>query len=100
MIVKIERSPLINKRFRVTLDNGEHYDFGFASGNTYIDHRNKTLRENYLKRHMANETENKLITNLVPSPSLFSAMLLWGKYDDLQKNITHLNNLWKKKYGK
>lgn len=97
MIIKIERSPLTHKRYRVYLDNGKHYDFGLNTGLTYIDHRNKTLRENYLKRHMGNEIEKKLITNLVPSPSLFSAYLLWGKYDNLQKNVNHLNNLWKKK---
>lgn len=95
MIIKIGRSPLSNKRFRVYLDNGKHYDFGYKTGLTYIDHRNKTLRENYLKRHMANEIEKILITNLVPSPSLFSAYLLWGKYDDIHKNIAHLNALWK-----
>ena len=46
---------------------------------TYIDHHDKTKRANYWKRHLvANRTELHLITNLVPSPELFSAMLLWG----------------------
>jgi len=36
------------------------------------------LRANYWKRHLANRTEDERITNLVPSPALFSAMLLWG----------------------
>ena len=100
MITKIIASPVKHKRFRVFMDTGKHYDFGLKDGSTYIDHKNKTIRENYLKRHMANETEKYLIENLIPSASLFSAMLLWGKYTDLSKNINYLNNLWKLKHKK
>ena len=41
--------------------------------------------------------EKELINNLVPSPSLFSALLLWGKYDNLEDNINYLNSLWENK---
>ena len=98
MIIKIEPSPVKRKRFRVTTDNGKTYDFGFLGGSTYIDHHDKKLRENYLKRHLANETERTLITNLVASPATLSSFLLWGRYTDLQKNINYLNGLWKKKH--
>jgi len=98
MIIKVESSPVKTKRFRAFMDNGKHWDFGLDGGKTYIDHKDKTLRTNYLKRHLGNPTEKELITNLVPSASLFSAYLLWGKYTDLQKNINHLNNLWAKKH--
>lgn len=94
MIVKIINSPIRNKRYRVFMDNGKFYDFGYKHGFTYIDGENERARNNYLKRHMANETEKTLIDNLVPSPSLFSAYLLWGKYPDLYKNIDYLNHLW------
>ena len=99
MIVKIEHSPLINKRYRVFMDNGKTYDFGLRGAETYIDHFDMTKRDNYLKRHMANPIENRLISNLVPSPSLFSAYLLWGKYKTLGENIRFLNELWKKKHN-
>ena len=100
MIIKIESSPLPTKRFRVFMDNGKYYDFGLKGGSTYIDHHDMTKRLNYLKRHLANETENTLIKNLVPSPSLFSAYLLWGKYTTLEQNIHFLNSLWEKKHSK
>lgn len=98
MIIKINNSPLKTKRFRLWMDNGKYYDFGYKYGSTYIDNHNKKLRSAYWKRHLGNETEKILIQNLVPSPSLFSAMLLWGKYDDLNKNIQYLNHLWKVKH--
>ena len=99
MIVKIEDSPLQHKRFRVWMDNGKSYDFGLKGGKTYIDHNDMKKRVAYLARHMANETEKKLIENLVPSPSLFSAYLLWGKYPTLQENAYFLNQLWRKKHS-
>jgi hypothetical protein len=98
MIVKIENSPIPHKRFRVFMDNGKHYDFGLDTGSTFIDHQNIQKRDNYIKRHLANSTERLLNENLVPSPSLFSMFLLWGKYPDLGKNIEFLNNLWKIKH--
>lgn len=97
MIVKFEKSPLPTKRFRVTMDDGKHYDFGFVGGSTYIDHKDKTKRDNYRKRHLANPTEKKLNDNLVPSPSLFAMALLWGRYDNVKDNIIYLNELWRKK---
>jgi len=98
MITNIESSPLRNKRFRVFMDNGKYYDFGLKNGDTYIDNHDMVKRLNYLKRHLANETEHTLIKNLVPSPSLFSAYLLWGKYTSIEQNIHFLNSLWEKKH--
>jgi len=100
MIVKIQDSPIQYKRYRVWMDDGKHYDFGLFDGDTYIDHHDKQKRLNYLKRHLANETEKKLIENLVPSPALFSALLLWGKHTSLRANIDELNKMWKKKHQK
>lgn len=97
MIEKIILSPRKMKRYRAILDDGRYYDFGLDGGATYIDHADKKLRENYIKRHMANVTEARLIENLVPSPALFSRVLLWGPYTTLEENIRHLNGLWAKK---
>ena len=98
MIVRITKSPNEYKRYRVFMDNGKHYDFGYYDGDTYIDHKNKLKRTNYWRRHMANDTERYLTENLIPSPSLFSAMLLWGEHTSLSKNIEYLNRLWGKKH--
>ena len=98
-IVDIRESKKPSKRFCVTLDDGRSFDFGLKTGSTYIDHHDSRLRANYFKRHLANHSEHELITNLIPSPATFSAMLLWGHSRDLNKNVRELNRLWEKKYG-
>jgi len=98
MITKISNSPVQFKRYRVYMDTGKHYDFGLKGGSTYIDNHDKSKRLNYWKRHLGNPTERTLINNLVPSPSLFSAMLLWGQYDTIEQNALFLNELWEKKH--
>jgi hypothetical protein len=102
MITDIKPSPLKYKRFRATIkmhDNTiKEIDFGLKGGSTYIDgNRTNKERLNYLTRHLANPTENKLINELIPSPSLLSAYLLWGPTKNLQKNVDELNKLWKLK---
>jgi hypothetical protein len=96
-IIEIADSPLKNKRFRVLLDNGKTYDFGLKGGSTYIDHNDVNKRSAYIARHFANRLEQNLIINLVPSPSLFSIYLLWGKFKTLGENINELNNLFELK---
>lgn len=96
MIIKIEKSPVKNKKYRVYLNDGKFYDFGLDGSKTFLDHHDKNIRSNYLKRHMSNKTEFNLISRLIPSPALYSAYLLWGKYTDINKNIDYLNKLTKK----
>ena len=97
MILKLEKSPLPNKRFRVVMDTGKHYDFGYPEANTYLDGASDAVRAAYRARHYANKIEKQLIDNLVPSPSLFSFFLTWGESRDIDKNIKSLNAMWKKK---
>ena len=99
MIIKIEKSHKKNKRFTITMNNNKKYDFGLINGSTYIDHHDKQKRDNYIKRHISNDTEYNLIMNLIPSPSLFSLVILWGPYTSINENINYLNNLWKIKHG-
>lgn len=98
MIEKFSNSNVKNKRFKITMDNGKSYNFGYSLGQTYIDHHNKNLRLRYWARHYANDKERELIDNLVPSPALFSAMILWGKYENAHDNISYLNDLWEYKH--
>jgi hypothetical protein len=100
MIIDIKNSPAKNKRYRVFLDTGKHYDFGLKDGHTYIDEGDVKKRTDYWQRHMANKKENNLVRNLVPSPALFSAMLLWGISTSLEENIKYLNHEWQVKKGK
>ena len=97
MIVKIENSPVKHKRYRIIMNDGKHYDFGLLGAETYLDHKDYNKRRAYWLRHYGNPVEKVLIDNLVPSPSLFSAYILWGSHTSLEKNIKELNNLWKYK---
>ena len=99
-ITKIERSNRLSKRFKAVMDNQEEYHFGQENSDgthpiTYIDGASKEKRDNYIKRHLGNKTENQLINNLVPSPSLFSMYLLWNT-NSLENNIKILNGIFKK----
>jgi hypothetical protein len=102
-IIDLIESPKPNKRFRITIDltgtgdHTKHYDFGAKHGQTYIDHHDDKKRANSLTRHLANTTERERIENIIPSPALFSAVLLWGKSPDLIENVRHLNSLFKQK---
>jgi hypothetical protein len=49
-------------------------------------------------RHYGNDTERKLIDNLVPSPSLFSYYILWGPSTSIEANVKYLNSLWRRKH--
>ena len=95
-IIHITKSNKKDKRFKVFLDNGDEFDFGLKNGSTYIDEKNKVKRMHYWLRHIANKRENQLINDLEPSPSVFSAYLLWGKYSNLRDNIEWLNSLFEK----
>ena len=100
MILEVVSSPIPLKRFRATVKTSKgikQYDFGLKGGQTYIDGASDQQRTNYMLRHMGNSVEERLIENLIPSPSLLSAYLLWGKYRTLKENILRLNALWKKK---
>lgn len=92
-IIEIKESPKPYKRFRIKIKEGDkikHFDFGLDTGKTYLDHQDTTKRMNYWKRHYANKSEKQLIDNLIPSPALFSARLLWGLYPTLKDNVREL----------
>ena len=92
-ICSIAESPKRNKRFRITLKDGRHFDIGLLNPviGTYIDHGDKELRRRYWARHYGNARERELIDNMIPSASLYSAYILWGASKSIQKNIRALN---------
>lgn len=92
----IINSPRKNKRFRIIMDDNTYYDFGLLGGQTYIDHKDKIKRDNYIKRHYNNPLEKYLIDNLIYSPSLFSMYLLWGPFTNINDNLNYLNKLLSK----
>ena len=100
-ILRIIDSPLKTKRFRIYLDNNEHYDFGVKDKHeTYIDHHDKMRRERYRLRHFNSEKEQPYIKNLIASSALFSFYILWGNSTSIKTNINYLNKLLETKYKK
>jgi hypothetical protein len=85
MIEEVIPSPVQNKQFRATLisETGlvQKIDFGQKGGSAYyIDHGSIKKKEAYWARHYGgNKTERYFIDNLIPSPALLSAFLLWGR---------------------
>ena len=95
MIQDIINSPVKTKKYRALMSDGSTIDFGLKSSSTYLDHKDKTKRNNYRVRHLANVREHYLIKNVIPSPALLSFYLLWGPYDNLHHNINYLNEMLK-----
>jgi hypothetical protein len=80
-----------SKRFMAIYKDKKYY-FGSPTGYTYIDGADVTVKENYIARHMANETERYRIQNRIMSPALLSMMILWNT-PDIRKNIRILNKM-------
>lgn len=100
-IKDIRPSNVQGKRYVASMDDGRRFHFGLSNPKigTYIDHKDATLRKNYLARHLANKREKQLIDTLTPSAALFSAYLLWSYPDEkittLEENVALLNRLFK-----
>ena len=61
MIKDIINSPLKNKKYRALMSDGSKIDFGLKGSSTYLDHKDKTKRNNYRARHLGNDRGNYLI---------------------------------------
>ena len=94
MIQEVISSPLKTKKYRAIMSDGSKIDFGLKGSSTYLNHKDETKRTNYRVRHLANDRENYLIKNFIPSPSLLSFYLLWIT-GNLEHNIKYLNELLK-----
>ena len=97
-ISKIIESPKLTKRYRVIMDNDDHYDFGLDGGSTYLDHKNKDKREAYWKRHFANPTEHRLILN--KKLGIFDAEFIIKSPEAININSINIINGINKKNGR
>jgi len=100
-ILDLISSPKSYKRFRIKISDGgevKTYDFGLVGGASYIDHQDTKKRAAYWARHCGNPKEKQLINNLIPSPALFSARLLWGSSTDLCDNLVELQSDFNKAF--
>jgi hypothetical protein len=96
MISQVIKSDRKGKKYKAILTDGKEIHFGSDVSETYLDHKDKNKRANYLKRHLANPVENRRVENLVMSPALLSTYLLWNT-PSLEKNIEILNKELRKK---
>ena len=80
-----------SKRFKAYFTNGKTTEFGQSNAKqgTYIDHGDKTLRKNYIKRHLRD-----LKTNDYTKPGYLSMSSIWDK-PTLKENIIAYNKRMK-----
>ena len=76
----IKPSTRKGKRFMAEI-NGKVIHFGAKNGSTYLEHKDKIKRENYLKRHKVNEDWTKI------NPASLSRFILWGDSTNINDNI-------------
>jgi len=75
-------SPRQNKKYRIIVKNPDRViDFGLKGSQTYVDHGDKTKRQNYLSRHRKREDWTQL------NPGSASRFILWGESRDIKKNL-------------
>ena len=74
-----------NKKYEITLmsDNGrtKTYHFGSKGSQTYLDHKDKIKRANYIARHSARENWSEI------NVGSLSRYILWGDSTDLDTNL-------------
>jgi hypothetical protein len=80
MPIILNPSTRKDKRFMAEI-NGKTIHFGSKNGNTYLEHKDKVKRENYLKRHIVNEDWTKI------NPASLSRFILWGDSTNINDNI-------------
>lgn len=86
--MKVEKSNRKYKRFVAIFDDGEKVHFGFKGGSTYIDHKDKEKRKNYIARHEVNE---KKFYNDPKRPATLSRFILWGNATNLDQAVKEYN---------
>ena len=87
MLKCIEKIKDKNKRFKAYFTNGKTTKFGQSNPKqgTFVDHGDKTLRKNYIKRHLRD-----LDTDDYTRAGYLSLFLLWDK-PTLKEIITAYN---------
>ncbi len=85
----IKQSTRKNKKLMITFSNPKKtIHFGSKNSKTFLDHKDKKKRENYILRHKVNENWNDPLT-----AGTLSFYLLWGSSNDLNTNLqTYLNH--------
>ena len=88
--MKVVKSNKSKKRFMAVFKDGDKVYFGQPNpkSGTYIDHKDKTKRSNYIKRHSVNE---KRFYNDPKRPATLSRFILWGDKTNLKDSVKDYN---------
>ena len=82
-------SPREHKRFMITFSNPKKtIHFGQLGGSTYVDHKDKTKRNNYLKRHQVRDDWDHV------NAGSLSAFVLWGPSTSITENFVKYLDLF------
>lgn len=89
--IQLQNSTRHNKKFMMVFYNNKKkfktVHFGQRGSSTYLDHKDKVRRTNYIKRHQVRENFN----NPYSAGSL-SRFILWGAYTTLDKALKSYAN--------
>ena len=81
--LSLEKSTKPDKKYVIKFTNpNKTIHFGSKNSLTYLDHHDKTKRENYILRHQVREDWTKI------NAGSLSRYLLWGDSTNLQTNLT------------
>ena len=80
--VSLKPSSRPNKRYEIIFSEPKKtIHFGAKNGSTYINHKDKIKRYNYLKRHVVNENWSEI------NPGSLSSIILWGNSTNINDNL-------------
>lgn len=88
--MRIEASPLKDKKWRAVFRDGTHTDFGSAGMDDFTLTKNKEQRDRYRSRH-----KKDLETGDPRRAGFLSYYLLWGESTSLAVNLRE----YKKRFG-
>ena len=92
--MKVQLSDNPKKRFVAIFEDGSRTRFGQPNPKvgTYIDHKDKKIRENWRKRH---EPRERKFYNDPKRASTLARFILWGEHTNLQAAVKD----YKKKFN-
>lgn len=80
--ISLKQSTRPEKRYMITFSEPKKtIHFGAKDGSTYLDHKDKTKRKNYLARHIVREDWDNI------NAGSLSAFLLWGDSTNINNNL-------------
>jgi 5'-3' exonuclease len=89
----IKESQKPNKKLVITFSDPDLIiHFGSKNSNTYLDHKDKKIRQNYINRHEINENWDEV------NPGSLSRYLLWGSSTKLEINLLNYLKKFNIKY--